>query len=160
MRMILTVCMTALVVATAYAKPMTGSVESWEGHFKLKGENTSIQIEGQPKLFLWLYQLEKGSKGTCIGFSNENGDMILAPQPKEKGVQPVYTGHTILFGEKDIAEIIVSYDVQGNGGQKLVEKYTYDGKAIKLASRSQYFGKHEPIWKDITGEPKDEPDKK
>ena len=160
MKKLLIACILALIVATAYAKPMTGSVESWEGDFKLKGEKISIKPEGKPKLFLWLYQLEKGSKGTCIGFSRENGDMILVPKPNEKGVQPAYTGHIVLFGAKDLVEIIVTYDVQGDGGQKLVEKYTYDGNIVKLTSRSQYFGKHEPVWKSIKVEQKNAPDKK
>jgi hypothetical protein len=160
MRKFLIAWILVLFVATIYAKPMTGSVKSWEGDFKLKGEKLSVQIEGKPKLFLWLYQLDKGSKGTCIGFSRENGDMILAPNPNEKGIQPVYTGYVILFSKKDIAEIIVFYDVQGNGAGKLIEKYTYDGKVIKLTSRSQFFGRHEPVWKNITGEQTDALDKK
>lgn len=136
----------------AHAKPMTSSVDSWEGTFKIQGPHIAIQVEGMPKISLWLYQLDKGSKGTCIGFSNEDGDMILSPKPSEKGVQPIYTGHTVLFGQKDIAEIIVNYDVQGNGGMKLVEKYTYDGKQVALACRSLFGGRHDPVWRRDKGE--------
>jgi hypothetical protein len=151
MKAVLVTCILGLLVATTYAKPMTSSVRSWEGDFKLTGRKIAVEPAGKPKLFLWLYQLDEGAKGTCIGFSRENGDMALMPKPSEKGVQPVYSGHVVLFDEKGTAEIIVTYDVQGNGGQKWVEKYTYDGSIIKLASRSQYFGKHAPIWKDVTG---------
>ena len=152
MKMISVACVIAFAIATAYAKPMTDSVESWEGQFKLQSDKIVVQTEGNPKLILWQYQLEKGSRGTCIGFSTENGDMILVPKPNAKGVQPIYAGYGIIFSGTDLVEIIVTYDIQGNGGQKLVERYTYDGKLIKLSSRSQYFGKTEPIWKDITGE--------
>ena len=137
---------------TVHAKPMTSSVDSWEGTFKIKSPQLVVHAEGHPKLFLWLYELGKGSKGTCVGFSRENGDMILAPKPNSKGVQPIYTGHSVLFGKKDIVAIIVTYDVQGNGRMKLVEKYTYDGKQVALASRSQFHGKHNPVWKKDKGE--------
>jgi hypothetical protein len=143
-----------MLLCTAFgarAQPMTVSVESWEGTFKIK-PHVVVHAEGMPKLLLWIYQLDKGSKGTCIGFSRENGDMILAPPPNEKGVQPVYTGYSVVFEKKGIVEIIVTYDVQGNGRMKLVEKYTYDGKQVALASRSQFHGKHEPVWKKDKGE--------
>ena len=147
------ITMLALLCAAfvAHAKPMTVSVDSWEGTFKIK-PHVVVDAEGGPKLLLWIYQLGKGSKGTCIGFSRENGDMILSPTPTEKGVQPVYTGHSVLFDKKGIVEIIVTYDVQGNGGMRMAEKYTYDGKQVKLASRSTYHGRHDPVWKNDKGE--------
>ena len=46
--------------------------------------------------------------------------------------QPVYTGHSVFLVETGVVEVIVTYDVQGNGGMKMAEKYTYDGKAIRL----------------------------
>lgn len=144
-----------LIATTAYAKPMTGSVESWEGRFTLKGDKIPLQIEGKPTLLLWLYQLEKEkkAKGICVGFSTENGDMILAPKPNENGTQPVYTGHIVLFGATGNVEIIVTYDVQGIGEQKRVEKYVYDGKVIKLTSQSHFIGKRRPIWKPVVSVP-------
>ena len=141
------ILMLLCVAFTAHGKPMTSSVDSWEGTFKIKRTHLVIHAEGKPKLFLWLYKLDKGSEGTCIGFSRENGDMILAPKPNTKGIQPIYTGYSILFGKGDIVEVIVTYDVQGNGRAKLVEKYAYDGKQIALLSRSCFHGKHNPVWK-------------
>jgi len=135
-----------------HAKPMTSSVDSWEGTFKITPPYLAIQAEGLPELNLWLYKLDAGSKGTCVGFSRENGDMILAPTPNAKGVQPVYTGHFVLFDEAGHARIIVTYDVQGNGAMQSVEEYTYDGKQITLTSRSMFHGKHEPVWKKDKGE--------
>ncbi|MFC1739581.1 hypothetical protein ACFL1G_11135 [Planctomycetota bacterium] len=154
MKRIMTILCTVLLFGTmAHAKPMTSSVESWEGIFSLQQGPVAIHAEGKPKLFLWLYQLDQGSKGTCIGFSRENDGMILAAKPNEKGVQPIYTGYYVLFGEDDTVELVLTYDVQGNGGQKVVEKYTYDGKQVRLTSQSEFFGKHEPIWKKFAGEP-------
>ncbi len=44
----------------AQAKPMTGSVTSWEGTFVLQSPHIVIQAEGAAELFLWLYQLDGG----------------------------------------------------------------------------------------------------
>jgi hypothetical protein len=147
MKMRMIILMLLFVAFTAHGKPMPSSVDSWEGTFKIKSPYLVIHAEGKPKLFLCLYELDKGSKGTCIGFARENGDMILIPKPNTKGIQPIYTGHSVLFGKGDIVEVIVTYDVQGNGRAKLVEKFAYDGKQIALLSRSCFHGKHNPVWK-------------
>jgi hypothetical protein len=105
---------------------MTSSVDSWEGSFRISKSNIPILAEGLPPLNLWLYELESASKGTCIGFSRGNGDMIFNPKANEKGVQPIFTGYSVLFVENGMVEIIVTYDVQGNGRMEWVEKYLYD----------------------------------
>ncbi len=48
--------------------------------------------------------------------------MILAPRPQEKGVQPVYTGHSVFPSRTATVEVVVTYDVQGNGGMKMADK--------------------------------------
>jgi hypothetical protein len=141
--LILSLFVTSLVTA----KPMTAYVESWEGRFTRVSDPISIRAEGRPTLLLWLYQLDRGSKGTVVGFSTEAGDMIVAPKPNEKGVQPIYTGHYVVFGEKDVVEVVVAYDIQGNGAQKRVEKYTYTKESLRLVSVSWYTGKREWMWK-------------
>ncbi len=129
------------------AKPGITSVESWEGTFEIQPQPIAIDIEGKPKLHLWLYSLEKNSKGTCIGFSRENGELLFQPEPNSKGVQPLYTGYTVLFKDSDRVEIILMYDIQGNGGQKWVEAYNFDGQEIRLVSQSRNSGKHNFTWK-------------
>ena len=118
MRTILIAALGILTGLGAQAKPMTGAVTSWEGMFVLQSPHIVIQAEGARTLFMWLYQLDVGSKGTAVGFSNSDGDMILAPHPQEKGVQPVYTGHSVFPSGTGTVEVIVTYDVQGNGGMK------------------------------------------
>lgn len=131
----------------AQAKPMTGSVSSWEGTFVVNPTNVAIRVAGKPPLTMWLYELGSESAGTAIGFSNETGDMILAPQPNATGVQPVYLHHAVTFATNGNAEVVVVYRVQGNGGQIYVEKYEYDGKGVALISKSLYGGRHEPVWR-------------
>lgn len=138
---------------------MTSSVQSWEGIFKITSPCIAIRFEGLPQLNLWLYKLDTGSKGTCVGFSRENGDMILAPKPNTKGVQPVYTAHSVLFDEAGVAQIIVTYDVQGNDRMRSVEEYKWDGKQVVLASQSIFHGKDSPVWKKDKGEQSSAPDR-
>lgn len=147
MKVKLLILMLALPVMVLHAKPMTSSVESWEGVFNITSSPMSIRAEGLPVLNLWTYNLDTGSKGTCVGFSRENGDMILAPKPNAKGVQPIFTGYSILFDEGNIAQLILTYDVQGNGQMKRVEEYRYDGKQVSRVSSSIFHGKHDPVWK-------------
>ncbi len=131
---------------TAHGKPMTGSVSSWEGEFSLSPEPIPIRVDGKPALTLWLYALKSGSAGSAIGFSNEDGDMILVPHPNEKGVQPVYQSHAVTFTANGNAEIVVLYAIQGNGGQVRAEKYEYDGKTLRLVSKYRHGGRHDPVW--------------
>lgn len=153
MRTILITAFGMIAGLAAQAKPMTGSVTSWEGTFALQPPHIVIKAEGAPTLCMWLYQLERGSKGTAVGFSNSDGDMIWAPRPQGKGVQPVYTGHSVLLGGTGAVEVIVTYDVQGNGGMRMAEKYVFDGKSVRLAAQSTFFGKIKPEWKKTDGEP-------
>jgi len=153
MKRILTIAFAVLMSVSAQAKPMTGSVTSWEGTFVLRAPHIPIKTEGGPPLFMWLYQLDQGSKGTAVGFSNSDGDMIFAPRPQEKGIQPIYTGHSVFLAQTGVVEVIVTYDVQGNGGMKMAEKYVYDGKAFRLAAQSTFFGKVKPEWKRTDGKP-------
>lgn len=53
MKLYLTAMLMASLVLSADAKPMTGSVESWEGVFNLNGTNTPIRIAGLPTILLW-----------------------------------------------------------------------------------------------------------
>jgi len=152
MKTTLTIVIGLLVGASAFAKPMTSAVESWEGTFVLRSPHIPIKTDGEPSLFMWLYQLDQGSKGTVVGFSNSDGDMIFTPHPQAKGVQPIYTGHSVFLVEAGIVEVVVTYDIQGNGGMKVAEKYVYDGKAIRLAAQSTFFGKTKPEWKRTDGE--------
>lgn len=153
MRTTLTAALGILTGLNAQAKPMTEAVTSWEGTFVLRSHHIVVRAEGAPTLFMWLYQLDEGSKGTAVGFSNSDGDMILAPHPQEKGVQPVYTGHSVFPSGTGTVEVIVTYDVQGNGGMKMAEKYVFDGKAVRMAAQSTFFGKMKPEWKRTDGEP-------
>jgi len=153
MRTILIAALGMLAGLAAQAKPMTGSVTSWEGTFTLQSPHIVIQAEGVPALFMRLYQLDRGSKGTAVGFSNSEGNMIWAPRPQEKGVQPVYTGHSVFLDATGAVEVIVTYDVQGNGGMKMAEKYLFDGKSVRLVAQSTFFGKIKPEWKKTDGEP-------
>ena len=136
-----------VTVSLAVAKPMTAYVESWEGRFSPLPDHILIRVEGKPTLLLWLYQSDRGSKGTVVGFSTESGDMIVTPKPNDKGVQPIYTGHYVAFGDKDVVEVVVTYDIQGNGGQKMVERYNYGNDSLQFASVSWYAGKYEKVWK-------------
>lgn len=154
MRTILIAALGMLVGLAAQAQPMTGSVTSWEGTFALQSPHIVIQAEGAPALFMWLYQLDRDSKGTAVGFSNAEGDMIWAPRPQRKGVQPVYTGHSVFLDATNAVEVIVTYDVQGNGGMKMAEKYVFDGKSVRLVAQSTFFGKIKPEWKRTDGEPR------
>jgi hypothetical protein len=147
MKQILGIFTAIAISMNAYGKPMTGSVSSWEGDFSLNPTNISIHVADKPIVTLWLYELKSGSKGTALGFSNEDGDMILAPHPTEKGVQPIYQNHAVTFTITSNAEIVVIYKVQGNGGQTYVEKYEYDGKKISLMSKTLHGGRHDPIWR-------------
>jgi hypothetical protein len=145
-----------LGAVAVHCKPMTGAVSSWEGRFQLSPERIVIRTPTKPDLHMWLYKLQGGSAGTAIGFSNENGDMILSPTPQDKGVQPLYIQHLVSFSEDGHVELVVLYRVQGNGGALLVEKYVYDGKHIKLSCRSWYGGRHDPTWRrqeETEGEP-------
>ncbi len=149
MKRIITIVTGVCLGVIAHGNPMSESVDSWEGTFKITSPHMIIQAEGLPELNLWLYKIHTGSKGTAIGFSREDGHMILAPKPNAKGVQPIYTGHVVIPDESDDVRIIVSYDVQGNGGMRLVEEYKYDGKQVILASRTLFHGKHDPVWRKI-----------
>ena len=140
---ILALLMMATVVL---AKPMTSSVNSWEGDFTLKNTKTPIRIKGLPTIILWEYELKSGSKGTAIGFSTGDGDMIRAPKPQEEGIQPVYTGHFVLVNDDKTADILVTYAVQGNGGWKVVERYVFDGKTLTLKTVTMNGGKPDFEW--------------
>lgn len=146
MKQILVIFTAIAISMNAYGKPMTGSVSSWEGEFSLNPTNISIHVAYKPIVTMWLYELKSGSACTAIGFSNEDGDMILAPHPKEKGIQPIYQSHAVTFATTSNAEIVVIYKVQGNGGLTYVEKYEYDGKKISLISKSLHGGRHDPVW--------------
>ncbi|MEX2607832.1 MAG: hypothetical protein WD708_10845 [Kiritimatiellia bacterium] len=143
-----TVRILALLVLTtvALAEPMTSSVSSWEGDFTLKNTNTPIRIKGFPTIILWEYELKSGSNGTAIGFSTGNGDMIIEPKPREKGVQPVYSGHFVSVIDDKTADILVTYSVQGNGGWKVIERYVYDGETLTLRSVTRNGGKPDFEW--------------
>ena len=134
--------------------PMTLSTSSWEGEFYIGKTNIPIRIRGMPTLLLWIYELPAGSKGTVIGFSNEEGDMILVPTPNEKGVQPIYTGHFVSVNGDRTADLFFTYAVQGNGGRQWVEKYSYNGKSIALQNITLSSGKpiFEWIGKENEGE--------
>lgn len=125
---------------------MTVYVESWEGRFALSPENVTIRIDKLPPLILWLYRLSGGSGGTAIGFGNEAGDMIYAPMPNSHGVQPIYRGYAVLQDADSTAHVIVTYDVQGNGGQIVIEQYRYDGKVVSLESTMLNSGKPDFRW--------------
>ena len=153
MKTILIAALGILTMLGAQAKSMTGSVTTLEGTFAMQSPHIVIQAEGAPALFMWLDQLDGGSKGTAVGFSTSDGDMILDPHPQEKGVQPVYTGHSVFPCGTGMVEVIVTYDVQGNGGMKMAEKYVFDGRRISLAAQSTFFGKVKPEWKRTDGEP-------
>jgi hypothetical protein len=153
LKTMLTVALGLMVVWSAQAKPMTGSVTTWEGTFTLRPPHIPIKAEGAPPLLMWLYQLDQGSKGTAVGFSTSEGDMILAPHPQEKGVQPIYTGHSVFVVGTGVVEVIVTYDIQGNGGMKMAEKYVFNGRSISLTAQSTYLGKTDPQWKRTDGEP-------
>ncbi len=47
------------LMLVAHAEPMTSSVTSWQGAFRISGQHTVIQSEGMPNLLLWLYQTDK-----------------------------------------------------------------------------------------------------
>ena len=144
----------SIIPVLAHAKPMTGSVSSWEGKFALAQDSILIRIANMPPVMLWLYELKTGSAGTAIGFSAQNGDMILAPQAADKGIQPVYQSYAVTFTTNGDAEVVVMYSVQGEGGQSCVETYGYDGQRIRLISKSIYGGRHDPVWrKEQLGEP-------
>ncbi len=136
-----------LAAAVGYGKPMPVYVSSWEGRFELPPESILIRVPGKPGLRMWLYQLPWGDGGTAVGFATDSGDMLLAPMPEEKGVQPVYVQHVVSFGENGHAEVLVLYRVQGNGGLLLVEKYIYDGRCITRSCTSRYGGRHDPRWR-------------
>ena len=137
----------AVLATTAMGKPMPISVSSWEGDFPIGEKSTPIHIRGMPTLYFWIYKLPAGSKGTVIGFSNEEGDMILVPTPNEMGVQPIYTGHFVTVNADGTAYLIFTYSVQGNGGGQWVEKYRYNGESIVLENISLYSGKPTFDWR-------------
>jgi len=147
-----TVVLALFAGALAEAKPMTADVTSWEGTFELQSPCIAINAKGGPPLSMWLYRLDQGSKGTAIGFSTSDGDMIWAPRPQQKGVQPLYSGHCVFIDAGGTVEVIVTYDVQGNGGMRMAEKYVFDGKSVRLVAQSTFFGKIEPEWKRTDGE--------
>ena len=138
-----------LMSVSANGEPMIESVSSWEGEFLLIRESIPIQVPSKSPLDMWLYKLKTGSEGNAIGFSDQHGNMMLAPHPKTKGVQPIYQSHVVTFASNGNAEVIVVYTVQGNGGLKYVEKYEYDGKVLSLKSRSHYGGRHSPAWHQV-----------
>jgi hypothetical protein len=105
---------------------------------------------------MMLYQLDVGAKGTALGFANWEDDAIWAPHPQEKGVQPVYTGHLVLIVAPGVMEVIVTYDVQGNDGMKVVEKYVFNGRRITLAAKSGFSDKSDPAWKRTDAQPERE----
>ncbi len=129
---------------SSFGNPITKEVSSWEGTFKVT-PHIPVVIENLPDLELWIYKLNVGSKGTAIGFSI-NEDMVYQPKPAPKGVQPIYQNHLVVV-DGDQAEIIVEYKIQGQGGLKMTEKYTYDGKQVSLVAQSVYGGRHDPVWK-------------
>jgi hypothetical protein len=141
----------AILLATTvgYGKPMPVNVSSWEGRFELSPENILIRVPGKPALRMWLYRLPGGDGGSAVGFSSEDGDLLLAPTPEEKGVQPVYLQQVVSFSEDGHVEVLVLYRVQGNGGLLLVEKYIYDGTRIKRSCISRYGGRHDPRWQRV-----------
>ena len=135
-----------LIAVTAMAKPLPPSVSSWEGDFIRDTSSALIRIRGLPMLLLWRYRLQSGSEGTALAFSNEKGDMLLAPAPNEDGVQPFYADHFVSVNDDKTADIFVIYSVQGNGGWLVVEKYHYDGKTITLQSTTLNGGKPDFEW--------------
>jgi len=146
MKRAITAVVLALATLAIHAKPMTGAVSSWEGTFVLSPDALDIRVSGKPDLRMWLYKLKGEAGVTAIGFSNANGDMLLSPSPADKGPQPVYRAHFVSFGADNHVDVLVCYDVQGNGGLLSVEKYIYDGKQIRLAGKSWYGGRHDPVW--------------
>ena len=153
---ILTFTVISLSVVSAQAKPLPVSVKSHEGTFTLQSPSTAVKAEGVAPLSMMLYQLDVGAKGTALGFANWEGDAIWAPHPQEKGVQPVYTGHSVLIVAPGVMEVIVTYDVQGNGGMKVVEKYVFNGRRITLAAKSGFSDKSDPAWKRTDAQPERE----
>ena len=135
-----------MMATAAMGKPMPIWVSSWEGDFPIGNKSTPIRIRGMPAIDFWIYELPAGSKGTVIGFSNEEGDMILVPTPNDMGVQPIYTGHFVSVNDDGTADIFFTYAVQGNGGWQWVEKYTYNGKSISLQKITLNGGKPRFEW--------------
>jgi hypothetical protein len=130
-----------------FAKPMTESVASWEGQFNVTTTHYPIRIGNLPGVILWLYKLPMGSQGgTPIGFSTESGDMIYQPIPNHKGTQPIYRNHVVVQNSDLTADIIVTYNVQGNGGLLVEERYRYDGKTIVLKATRCNTGKPNFKW--------------
>ena len=146
MKRAITAVVLALATLAIHAKPMTGAVSSWEGTFVLSPDALDIRVSGKPDLRMWLYKRKGESGCTAIGFSDVNGDMLLSPSPADKGPQPVYRTHFVSVGADNQVDVLVCYDIQGNGGMLLVEKYIYDGKHIRLAATSWYGGRHDPVW--------------
>jgi hypothetical protein len=50
-------------------------------------------------------------------------------------------------GDKDVVEVVIAYDIQGNGGQKWVGNYAYTKDSLRLVSVSWCTGKREWMWK-------------
>ena len=107
------------LAGSGFAKPMTESVASWEGRFSLTSTHYPIRIGNLSAVILWVYKLPMGAMGdgTPIGFSTESGDMIYQPIPNHKGVQPIYRDHVVIPNSDLTADILVTYNVQGNAVQ-------------------------------------------
>ena len=153
---ILTFTVILLSVISAQAKPLPVSVKSHEGTFTLQSPSISVKAEGVAPLSMMLYHLDVGAKGTALGFANWEGDAIWAPHPQEKGVQPVYAGHSVLIVAPGVMELIVTYDIQGNVGMKVAEKYVFNGRRITLAAKSGFSDKSDPAWKRMDAQPERE----
>ena len=146
MKLFLTAILMAMAVCTVDGKPMTESVSSWQGVFKLNSTNTPIRFKELPAIILWRYDLPGSEGGTAIGFSAENGDMLLMPTPTEKGVQPIFADYMVTMPATNVADILVRYSVQGTGGWKVVEDYRYNGKKIDKVSETLNSGKRDFKW--------------
>ncbi|MCC6490807.1 MAG: hypothetical protein IT364_25190 [Candidatus Hydrogenedentes bacterium] len=136
----------AVLAMAAGEPPMPKTVESWEGVFTVHDSHIAIRIRDMPVVYMWIYELASGSKGTPIGFSDEKGAVLQAATPNEKGVQPIYKDHVVSVNDDGTADIFVMYSVQGNGAMKMVEKYVYDGKTLVLKSTTMNGGKPEFEW--------------
>lgn len=137
-----------------YGAPMPTSVSSWEGEFHRTPDDVTVQIEGHDGFRLCFYQLAGASGGIVVGIADSRGERIVDPVPNHRGVQPIYRGYVVTIQSGREAELVLMFDVQGQGGCRRADSYRVQNGKFTMIGRSYYGGRHDPVWKkEKMGEP-------
>ena len=138
-----TLSLLVLLTLSLEASELPKTLKSWEGHFELTQEQELIKIKNMKPLKLRFYENKK-TNGTVVAFTQGSKLMFLG-KTNSKGIQPSFKNYQVGF-IKETAQINILYEIQGQGGQRMIESYLYQDNTISLEGTSVYHGRHNQIW--------------